>query len=122
MLFHHKQHLLFTLEVVQQHTSLLRLLTPISYNNARAVNHLSRISLTVQHTQASPFAQHLSVRHLDKRDLVLRAQGNDEFLVGLFLAGFIKNAHVGLAAIEGFAGFTQATGETVMNECDLEDS
>jgi hypothetical protein len=46
---------------------------------------------------------------------VLRAQRNDEFLVRFLLAGFVENAHVGLAAVEGFAGFTEAAGEAVVD-------
>lgn len=114
--------LLLTLEVVQQHTPLLRLLTPIPDNNAGAVDHLSCISLSIQHTQTSPFAQHLSIRHLDKRDFVLGAQGNDEFLVCFLFAGLVEDAHVGLAAVEGLAGFAEATCETVVDQGDLEDS
>lgn len=53
-------------------------------------------------TQTGPLSQLLSVWHLDQWDLVFRAQGNDKLLVCLFFASFVKNAHVCLAAIEGF--------------------
>lgn len=114
--------LLLCLEVVQQHTSFLRFLTPVLNHDARAVDDFPRIPLTIQHTQPGPLAQHLAVGDLDQRDLVLRAQRHDEFLVGFFLAGFVKHAHVGLAAVEGFGGFAEAAGETVVDECDLEDA
>jgi hypothetical protein len=42
--------LLLGLEVVEKDRSLLRLLTPILDNNARAVDNLACISLTIQDT------------------------------------------------------------------------
>src|SRR5262249_9209826 len=105
--------LLLGLEVVQQYISLLRLLTPVSNNDARAVDDLPGVAFAVQHAEASPLAEHLSVGHLDERDLVLGAQGNDEFLVGFLLARFVEHAHVRLASVEGFRGFTQAAGQAV---------
>lgn len=42
--------LLLGLEVVEEDGSLLGLLTPILDNNARAVDNLACVSLTVQHT------------------------------------------------------------------------
>ena len=42
--------LLLSLEVVQEDRSLLRLLTPVLDDDARAVDNLACISLTVQHT------------------------------------------------------------------------
>lgn len=110
------------LEVVQQNTSLLALLTPISNHNARAVDDLSGVSFTVKNAQSSPFAELLAIRHLDERDFVLRAQRNDELLVGLLLACFVQDAHMSLATVECFAGFAEATGETVMDEGNFEDT
>jgi len=69
--------LLLSLEVVQQYVPLLALLTPIADNNATAVDDLAGISFAVEHTQASPFAEHLSIRDLDERDLVFGAESND---------------------------------------------
>jgi hypothetical protein len=114
--------LLLRLEVIQQHASLLALLTPISDDDAAAVDDLPGIPLAIQHTQAGPFAQHLSIRDLDQGDLVLLAEGDDEFLVGFFFAGFVEDTHVGLAAVEGFGGFAQAAGETVVDEGNFEDA
>jgi hypothetical protein len=114
--------LLLRLEVVQQHISLLALLTPVPDNDAAAVDDLASIALTVQYAQASPLAEHLSVRHLDERDLVFGAQRDDQFLVGLLFATFIQDAHVGLSAVEGFGCFTQAAGETVVDECEAKDT
>lgn len=106
---------LLRLEVVQQHVSFLALLTPVADNHARAVDNLSRVSFSVENAQSSPLAQHLSIWNLNERDLVLGAEGNDKFLVCFFLAAFVQDAHVCLAAIEGFAGFTEAARETVVD-------
>lgn len=80
--------LLFGLEVVEKDRSLLRLLTPILDDNARAVDNFACVSLAVQHTckihqqrsnklhdpklltQTSPLAQLLSIRNFDQGDLV----------------------------------------------------
>lgn len=94
----------------------MRLLTPITDNNARAVNDLAGVTLTVQNAETGPFAQHLSVGDLDQGDLVLGAKSDDEFLVGFLLAGFVQDTHVGLATVEGFAGFAETTGKTIVNE------
>jgi hypothetical protein len=117
-----KTPLLLGLEVVQQHITLLALFTPIPNNNAAAVDDLSGISLAVEHAQTGPLAQHLSIGDLDQGDLVLRAQRDDEFLIRFLFAGFVQDAHVGLATVEGFGGFAQATGKTVVDEGELEDS
>jgi hypothetical protein len=114
--------LLLSLEVVQQHVPLLALLTPIADNHAAAVDDLAGIPLTIQHAESSPFAEHLSIRHLDERDFVFGAQSNDELLVGFLLTSFVQNAHVGLSAVEGFGGFAQAAGETIVNESETEDT
>ena len=42
--------LLLGLEVVQQHTALLTLLTPVPYDHATAVDHLPRIAFSIKHT------------------------------------------------------------------------
>ena len=94
--------LLLGLEVVQQNVSLLALLTPVADNNAAAVNDLASISLTVQDAKTCPFTKHLSIGHLDERDLVFGAKRNDQLLVGLLFTSFVENTHVCLSSIEGF--------------------
>ena len=73
-------------------------------------------------TETSPLAELLAIRDLDKRDLVLRAQGNNELFVCLFLAGLVENAHVRLTAVEGLGGLAQTTGKSVVDEGDLENA
>lgn len=53
---------------------------------------------------------------------MLRAQCLDKLLVWFLLAVLVQHTHVGLAAVEGLGGFTETTGETVMDECVLEDT
>lgn len=53
---------------------------------------------------------------------MLGAEGNDELLVGLLLAGLVEDAHVGLAAVEGLGSLTETAGETVVHEGELENT
>lgn len=73
-------------------------------------------------TETSPLAELLAVGDLDERDLVLAAESDNELLVGLLLASLVEDAHVGLAAVEGLAGLTETTGETVVDQGDLENT
>lgn len=75
-----------------------------------------------KHTKTSPLAQLLSVRNLNKGDLVFRAQCLNKLLVWLLLAVLVQHTHVRLATIKGLGGFTKATGETVVDECVFEDT
>lgn len=76
----------------------------------------------VKLTETSPLSQLLSIRDLDERDVVLSAEGDHELLVGLLFACLVQHAHVGLATVEGLAGFAETTGETVVDQGDLEDT
>src|SRR5271156_2818577 len=113
---------LLGLEIVQQHVPLLALFAPVPHNHATAIDNFSSIALTIKHAQPSPLAQHLSVRHLDERNLVFRAKGDDEFLVCFFFTAFVQDTHVCLAAVKGLAGFPQATGEAVVDKGEFEDT
>lgn len=114
--------LLLRLEIIQQHIPFLTLLTPVPDNHATAVDDLSCISFAIKHAKPSPLPKHLSVRHLDKRDLMFRAEGDDEFLVRFFFAAFVQDAHVCLAPVESFARFAEAPGKPVVDECEFEDT
>ena len=46
----HIQRLLLGLEVVEKDGALLRLFTPVPDDDARAVDHLTRIALAIEHT------------------------------------------------------------------------
>lgn len=98
----------------------MALLTPVSDDDARAVDHLAGIALTIEHAEAGPLAKKLSVRDLDERDLVLRAQSDNEFLVGFFFACLVQDTHVRLTAIEGLGCLAQTAGQTIMDESEFE--
>jgi hypothetical protein len=53
---------------------------------------------------------------------VLRAQGDDQLLVGLLLATLVEDTHVGLTAVEGLGSLTQTTGKTVVDQGDAQDT
>jgi hypothetical protein len=129
-------HLLLGLEVVEEDGALLRLLTPVLDDNARAVDNLARVTLTVdlayrklaltphsefiQRTKTGPLAELLAIGDLDERDLVLRAERNNELLVGFLLASLVEDAHVSLAAVEGLGGLAETAGKTVVDERELQ--
>jgi hypothetical protein len=76
----------------------------------------------VEHTETGPLAELLAIGDLDKRDLVLAAESDDQLLVGLLLACLVEHAHVCLTAVEGLAGLAKTAGESVVDQGDLEDS
>jgi hypothetical protein len=51
---------------------------------------------------------------------VLRAQSDDELLVGFFFACLVEDTHVRLTTIESLGCFAQTTGKTVMDESEFE--
>jgi hypothetical protein len=73
-------------------------------------------------TEANPLAEHLSIGNLDERDLVLRAESDNELLVGLLLAALVENTHVGLTAVEGLSGLAETTGKTVVDQGNAKDT
>jgi hypothetical protein len=115
-------HLLLSLEVVEEDRALLGLLTPVLDDNARAVDDLAGVTLTVKLAETDPLAEHLSIGNLDEGDLVLGAQSNDELLVSLLLAALVEDTHVGLTAVEGLGGLAQTTGKTIVDQSNAEDT
>jgi hypothetical protein len=140
-----KTRLLLGLEVVEEDAALLGLLTPVLDDDARAVDDLAGVTLTVdlacdislatflprkshlpprngseKRTETSPLAELLAIGDLDERDLVLGAQGDDELLVGLLLAGLVEHAHVRLAAVERLGRLAQAARQSVVDQRQLE--
>lgn len=53
---------------------------------------------------------------------MLGAQGNDELLVSLLLAGLVQDTHVGLATVEGLGSLTETAGKTVVHESELQNT
>ena len=78
------------------------------------------IQSSLQRTETGPLAELLAIRDLDERDLVLRAERDNELLVGLLLASLVEDAHVSLAAVEGLGGLAQTAGKTVVDERELQ--
>jgi len=117
-----KTRLLLGLEVVEEDGALSRLLTPVLDDDARAVDNLSRVALTVENAKTGPLAELLSVGNLDEGDLVLGAESDDELLVGLLLAGLVQDTHVSLAAVEGLGSLAETAGKTVVHESELQDT
>jgi hypothetical protein len=143
--------LLLGLEVVEEDAALLGFLTPVLDDNAGAVDDLAGVALTIdlacqivslsihhqkkwQHlasrpsttylkrTETSPLAELLAVRDLDERDLVLRAERNNELLVRLLLACLVQDTHVCLTTVEGLGSLAETAGKTVMDESELENA
>jgi hypothetical protein len=80
------------------------------------------VLLAIARTETGPLAELLAVGNLDQRDLVLRAQGNDQLLVGLLLALLVQDTHVSLTAVQGLGSLTQTTGKTVVHESQLQNT
>lgn len=76
----------------------------------------------IKRTETGPLAELLAVLNLDQRDLVLRAEGSDELLVGILLAVLVENAHVGLAAVESLGRLAETAGKAVVHESQLQDT
>ena len=73
-------------------------------------------------TEAGPLAELLAIGDLDQGDLVLGAQGDDELLVGILLAGLVQDTHVCLATVEGLGSLTETTGKAVVDERQAENT
>ena len=89
---------------------------------ARKVFQSSAPHHRTKRTETGPLAELLAIGNLDEGDLVLGAQGNDELLVCLLLAGLVENAHVRLTTVQGLGGLAQTTGKSVVDEGELEDA
>jgi hypothetical protein len=80
------------------------------------------ISQPCVRTETSPLAELLAIGDLDKGDLVLGAERNNELLVRLLLARLVQDTHVCLATVEGLGGLAQTAGESVVDERELENA
>ena len=89
-------------------------------DDARAADDLAGVALTVDLAETGPGAKDLRVSDLDEVDLVLRAEGLDELDVLGLSAGLDKDAKVSLTLVESLGTLAETTGETVVNECVLQ--
>ena len=128
------------LEVVEENGTLLALLTPVLDDDARAVDDLACVTLTVQNacephvsnefpsskfsqtllTKTSPLAELLAIGNLDQRNFMLGAQSDDQLLVGLLLARLVQDAHVRLSPVQGLRSLAQTTGKTIVHQSKLQ--
>lgn len=53
---------------------------------------------------------------------MLGAQSNDQLLVSLLLAALVEDTHVSLATVKGLGGLAQTTGQTVVDQRDLQNA
>ena len=84
--------------------------------DARATYNLASIPITVNLAKARPFAQHLRISDLYKRDGMCCAKRFNELDILGFRAGLNKHAKVGLTPVQCLCALTQATGQPVMFE------
>ena len=104
-------------EVIDQDVHALALNTVLLDDDARASNHLARISLAVDLAKPSPRAENLGVADFDQVDVVVGAQRFDELGVLRLRAGIDEDAEVRLALVECLCALPQATRKPVMYQC-----
>lgn len=73
-------------------------------------------------TETSPLAELLAIGDLDQGNVVLVAEGDNKLLVGLLLAVLVQDTHVSLSSVEGLGSLSEAAGETVVHESELQDA
>jgi hypothetical protein len=107
---------LTVLEVVKEDVKTLRLNTVLLDDNAGAANYLTGVALTVDLAETSPSTEDLGVSDFDQIDLVLSAEGLNEFDVLGLRAGLDEDAKVGLTLVEGLGALTETTSKTIVDE------
>jgi hypothetical protein len=90
------------------------------HDNTATAYNLARVALAINFAQASPGSEDLGIPDFDQVNFVLSAKRLNELDVFCLVAGLVKDAQVGLALVEGFRGFTETTGKTIMNESVLQ--
>merc|ERR1719410_743218 len=97
------------------------LLALVSDDTRGAFDHLSSGALPVDLAQTSPLSKlHVAV-NLDERNAVLHAQGGDQLLVHGLVAVLGQDAQQRLTFVKRLGGLTDTAGETVGDECLLQD-
>ena len=99
----------------------LALNTVLLDNDAAAADDLAGVALTVDLAETSPGAEDLGISDLDEVDFVLSAEGLDELDVLGLSAGLNEDAQVSLALVESLGALAETAGETIVNECVLQD-
>lgn len=73
-------------------------------------------------TETSPLAELLAIRDLDQGNVVLVAESDNKLLVGLLLTVLVQDTHVSLSSVEGLGSLSEAAGETIVHESELQDT
>lgn len=73
-------------------------------------------------TETSPLAELLAIGDLDQGNVVLVAESDNKLLVGLLLAVLVQDTHVSLSSVEGLGSLSEAAGETIVHESELQDT
>lgn len=129
----------------------MRLLTPVLDHDARAVDNLAGVALTVKnachsivskklpslllsastpravvfrnsHTETGPLAKLLAILNLDQGNLMLITEGGNKLLVGILLAVLVQDTHVSLATVESLGSLAETAGEAVVHESQLQNT
>jgi hypothetical protein len=115
-----KHHLTLTVfEVVDEDVETLALGTIVLDDDTRAANDLAGVTLLVDLAKTSPLTENLRVTDLNQVDLVFGTEGLNQLDVLGLVTGLDKDTQVGLALVESLGGFTETTGETIVNESGL---
>ena len=91
---------LLLLEVVENNGLRLRVDTPVADNDAGAADNFAGFTFLVNLAETGPFTELLVVVHLHQGDVVLAAQGQDQFLVQRLGAVVSQDAEQGLSPDE----------------------
>ena len=86
-------------EVVDEDMETLALGTIVLYNDTRAANNLTGVTLLVDFAKTSPLAENLRVTDLDQVDLVFGTEGFNQFDVLGLGTGLDEDTQVSLAFI-----------------------
>ena len=92
----------------------------VLHDDTAAAYNLARVALTIDFAQACPGAQDLGIPDFDQVNFVLGTKCLNELDVFGLVAGLVKDTQVGLALVKGLCGFTETTGETIVNESVLQ--
>merc|ERR1719473_1900598 len=107
---------LLLLEVVEQNSEGIGILTVVGDDSARALDDLLRAAFSVDLAQTAPLTQLQCLGHHDERSLVALAQRAHELGVLGLVAVVSKAAQPGSAAVQGLASLVQTTLEAIVDE------
>ena len=117
-----KRYLTLTVfEVVDEDVKTLALGTIVLDDDTRAANNLTGVTLLVDLAETSPLTKNLRVTNLNQVDLVFGTESLNQFDVLGLVTGLDEDTQMSLALVESLGGFTETTGETIVNESSLQD-